>query len=149
MSNVGRTYTQWSVHDFHSMLHFKGNVIHYTLYITSALFSVCNLFLHCTLLTLGSCLKGTRSRLFARGCWPGSVVFVEIDSSMNTGDICSAQFNHMPVLLPLFPNKLHRFSTTSLSLACLFQAVLMWSVLIFEAERGWQRLTGKITLNLN
>lgn len=36
MSNVGRTYAQWSVHDFQSVLHFKGNVIHYKLYISSA-----------------------------------------------------------------------------------------------------------------
>ena len=75
-------------------------------------------------------------------------MFVEADSSMNTGDICSAQFNHMPVLLPLFPNKLHRFSTTSLCLACLIQPVLMWTVAIFEAESGGEMLKGEITLNL-
>lgn len=39
------------------------------------------LLLQGTLLTLGSCLKDARSRLFARGCGPGSVMFVEIDSS--------------------------------------------------------------------
>lgn len=70
-------------------------------------------------------------------------MFVEIDSSMNTGDICSAQFNHMPVLLPLFSNKLHRFSTTSLCLACLLRVVLMWTVAIFETEPGRQRLKEK------
>lgn len=112
-------------------------------------FSLQRLLLQCTLLTLGSCLKEARSRLFARGCWPGPVMFVEIDSSMNTGDICSAQFNHMPILLPLFPNKLHRFSTTSLRLARLFRVLLMWTVAVFEAEHGRQRLKKNFTLNLN
>lgn len=92
---------------------------------------------------LGNGLKDARSRFFARGCWPGSVMFVEIESSMNTGDICSAQFNHMPLLLPLPPDKVHRFSTTSLSLARLFPGVLMQTVTAFEAEPGRQRLEGR------
>lgn len=53
--------------------------------------------------------------MFAWGCWPGSAMFVETNSSVSIGDICSSQFNHMPVLLLLLPDKLHHFSTTSLS----------------------------------
>lgn len=90
-----------------------------------------------------------RSRLFAPGCWPAFVMFAEIDLSMNAGDICSAQFNHMPVLLLLlFPNKLHHFSTTSPCLACPLRAVLMQTVAVLEKElqvKGGNLLTSDLT----
>lgn len=46
-------------------------------------------------------------------------------SATNAGDICCARLNHMPLLLLLFSNKLHRFSTTSLFLARLRQTALI------------------------
>lgn len=36
-------------------------------------------------LILRSCIKEAGSRLLAWGCWPGSVMFVETGSSMNSG----------------------------------------------------------------
>lgn len=56
-------------------------------------------------------LKDGGSRLFARGCWPGSSLWKQTWA----GDICCAQFRHMAILLPPPPNKLHRFSPTSRS----------------------------------
>lgn len=119
-------------------------------------YALCFNYFYCKLFSLQRTLTAMhtlstweegRSRLFAPGCWPGSVMFAEIDLSMNAGDICSAQFNHMPVLLLLFPNKLHHFSTTSLCLACLFQVVLMQTVSALETELEKQRLKEKIPLN--
>lgn len=56
-------------------------------------------------------LKDGGSRLFARGCWPGSSLWKQTWAE----DICCAQFRHMVILLPPPPNKLHRFSPTSRS----------------------------------
>lgn len=49
----------------------------------------------------------------------------------------------MPILLPLFPNKLHRFNTTCLCLPFLFWVVLMWTVAIFITEPWEAEVKGK------